>query len=590
MPQVPVLLTFDNLFLHLHPPSKPPFHHPTVLSPREHLSLASNAQQRQTLACAQRRQACNAQKAACKAAQGLESGYESLPDQTQAKHTHDSQDLTNQEETLANGLTLQQVIRLYATAQLLRELDHPLDLPTHLPRLLPPLVHSSLTVISSLQPVATGLGHHITHPAITKSEYIKLPFYDMTIADQIYPGQTTRLINANQSRAKRPWIKHALSNTKTNVPKAKDNHIFITSSPFASPHSSCPPSPLSQQDPQVPPEDTQTVPEDLEVDQVNIQTVPKTSTQHPVLDIAGPTTWTLSQALPVSLGAPTSDPPHSPITTTTANHLQSSTQAPPSQHARVTQVQPATNRCCQVSQPAPPTSTQPEPINVADGLPPTCGWTRTCGGCGRGSAVRVGEGLHVMLPGERAIPRSLGIRREGALVVPAPTLPDISLQRNSQSIGIASQPRTQTPSASQQTSNPPNRPPTAPAPCTTPGPSNINQPDCAPTTPQVSGTRPPTGNRQPPPKTLAGPLLSSLTRPNLPYLANRWAIQGKHPGLNPVARGDNRGARQAQAQVAALILSNPIVTRPTPENGAELVLDNDEEQAAEAAVAQGREP
>ncbi|QRW20675.1 hypothetical protein RhiXN_05664 [Rhizoctonia solani] len=73
-------------------------------------------------------------------------------------------------------------------------------------------------------------------------------------------------------------------------------------------------------------------------------------------------------------------------------------------------------------------------------------------------------------------------------------------------------------------------------------------------------------------------------------LANRWAIQGKHPGSNPVARGDNRGARQARAQVAALISSNPIVTRPTPENRAELVLDNDEEQAAEAAVAQGREP
>ncbi|QRW20685.1 hypothetical protein RhiXN_05674 [Rhizoctonia solani] len=132
-----------------------------------------------------------------------------------------------------------------------------------------------------------------------------------------------------------------------------------------------------------------------------------------------------------------------------------------------------------------------------------------------------------MSPGERAILRNLGIRREGALVVPAPTLPDISLQRNSQSIGIASQPCTQTPSASQQTSNPPNRPPTAPAPCTTPGPSNINQPDRAPTTPQVSGTRPPTGNRQPPPKTLAGPSLSSLTWPNLPYLAVLDVLKGR---------------------------------------------------------------
>ncbi|KAF8749130.1 hypothetical protein RHS01_10329 [Rhizoctonia solani] len=427
-------------------------------------------------------------------------------------NTPNSQDLTNQEETLADGPTLQQVIR---------------SLP-------PPSVHGSLTVISSSQPVATGSGHHITHPAITKSEA-----NDTVDQRKSIEGQA-------------PSDEHALSDTKTDVPEAEDNQsflaptsaqpprqsrssIFITSSPFASPHSSRPPSPLSQQDPQVPPEDTQTVPEDLEVDQVNIQTVPKTSTQHPVSDIAGPTTRTLSQASPVSLGAPTSDPPHSPITTTTANRLQSSTQAPPSQHARVTQVQPATNRCRRVSQPAPPTGTQPEPINVADGLPPTRGRTRTRGGRGRGSAVRVGEGLHVMSPGERAIPRNLGIRREGALVVPAPTLPDISLQRNSQSIGIASQPRTQTPSASQQTSNPPNRPPTAPAPRTTPGPSNINQPDRAPTTPRVSGTCPPTGNRQPPPKTLA-------------------------------------------------------VTRPTPENGAELVLDDDEEQAAEAAVAQGREP
>ncbi|CAE6431559.1 unnamed protein product [Rhizoctonia solani] len=187
-------------------------------------------------------------------------------------------------------------------------------------------------------------------------------------------------------------------------------------------------------------------------------------------------------------------------------------------------------------------------------------------GLGLEGVVQVGRGLVVVV----GVVQLSG--REGALVVPAPTLPDISLQRNPQSIGIASQPRTQTPSASQQTSNPPNRPPTAPAPRTTPGPSNINQPDRAPTTLQVSGTCPPTGNRQPPPKTLAGPLLSSLTRPNLPYLANRWAIQGEHPGSNPVARGDNR------------------VTRPTPENRAELVLDNDEEQAAEAAVAQGRKP
>ncbi|KAF8748373.1 hypothetical protein RHS01_10917 [Rhizoctonia solani] len=526
MPQVPVLLTFDNLFLHLHPPSKPPFHHPTSVTLERHSSpqsqsnlqgeyleqsqrsrtpsekgallVASNAQQRQTLARAQRGRARNAQKAARKAARGLESGYESLPDQTQAEHTH----LPRPHQPRGDACrrpTLQQVIRSYATAQLSRELDHPLDLPTHSPRLPPPSVHGSLTVISSSQPVATGSG-------ITS--HIRL---------LLKARQMTRLINANQSRAKRPWIEHALSDTKT--------------------------TPLSQQDPQVPPEDTQTVPEDLEVDQVNIQTVPKTSTQHPVSDIA----------------------------------------------ARYEQVS-------SVSQPAPPTGTQPEPINVADGLPPTRGSvrgggararararargsgpgrTRTRGGRGRGSAVRVGEGLHVMSPGERAIPRNLGIRREGALVVPAPTLPDISLQRNSQSIGIASQPRTQTPSASQQTSNPPNRPPTAPAPRTTPGPSNINQPDRAPTTPRVSGTRPPTGNRQPPPKTLAGPSLSSLTRPNLPYLANRWAIQGKHP---------------ARAQVAALISSNPIVTRPTPENGAELVLDDDEEQAAEAAVAQGREP
>ncbi|KAF8748367.1 hypothetical protein RHS01_10890 [Rhizoctonia solani] len=551
MPQVPVLLTFDNLFLHLHPPSKPPFHHPTVLSPQRNAGASLVPQSQSNLQGEYLEQSQRSRTRARKvhywwhrtlskdklwrvlSAGELVTLRRPLVRPPSRTH-HNSQDLTNQEETLAtaqrsNKLSVRTRPRNYRAAH------HPLDLPTHSPRLPPPSVHGSLTVISSSQPVATGLGHHITHPAITKSEA-----NDTVDQRKSIEGQA-------------PLDQHALSDTKT------------TSRSRGRP-------PLSQQDPQVPPEDTQTVPEDLEVDQVNIQTVPKTSTN------------TQSR---ISLVQHTDLVPGLARLPRRSYVRSATTQAPPSQHARVTQVQPATNRCRRVSQPAPPTGTQPEPINVADGLPPTRGRTRTRGVVGVVQLSGLERGFMSCCRVNAPSRATLGLGGREPCCTSA-HLPDISLQRNSSPLASPLSPALK-PSASQQTSNPPNRPPTAPAPRTTPGPQISTSLTVLPQPASVRHS-PSTGNRQPPPKTLAGPSLSSLTQPNLPYLANRWAIQGKHPSSNPVAQGDNRGARQARAQVAALISSDPIVTRPTPENGAELVSDDDEEQAAEAAVAQGREP
>ncbi|CAE6506126.1 unnamed protein product [Rhizoctonia solani] len=591
------------------------------------LLAASNAQRRQTSARAQRGRARNAQKAARKAARSLESDYESIADGTQTEHPHDPEIFANQEETFVNNPTFQGPIDPY-TAQLSRATpppDHSLDVSSHSSRLPPPSIHGSSTVIAPPQPVAPGSGHHISHPAIQR--------------------QMKRSIDTNQPAAKRPRIEHTLSDAETEVPETEDEQSFhaptsaqplqrfrssiiITSPPAPSPHPSRSPSPLPHQDSQVPPEDTQTIPEDPEVAPIDTQTIPETPTQHPVANTVRPAQSTLSQATPISLGASAPDPPRtqldsrarvvsteqpSPTATRAVTHPTSSTPVTSSRNTRTTRVRPTINEPPPASQPVPSTGTRSEPIEVSDDPPPTrtrgrgvrargrgrgrgCrpGRTLTRGGRGRGrgSAIRAREGFDAIPPSERTVPRNLGVRREGATIGQAPTLPpDAPLPTNLRPIDNSSQSRIQPPSTTQQTGHRPNRPTTASTPRTVPGPLTINQPNHTSAATPSSAVRPPTGNRWPQPNTPAGP--SSLTRtqpiagPSNPSAQRKhWATRVELTGLDPVAQSVNR----LRGQIAAIQPSNGVPTRPTSENGAELVSDDEEERAAEAAVAQGCDP
>ncbi|CAE7201206.1 unnamed protein product [Rhizoctonia solani] len=469
---------------------------------------------RRTSVRAQRGRACKAQRKARKAARSLSSDYESIADRSQTEHPSDPEGFTYQEETLVDSPTPQRTIHSYAAAPSpcpSPPLDHPLDVSAHSSRVPPSSVHGSSIIITPPQPLGPGSGHHISHPAITQR-------------------QMKRSIKTKKPADKRPRLEYILGNAKTEdeqsvsiLTSAQPPHqqfrasTLVTSPPAPSAHPSRSPSPFpcysSDPDLQAFLEGAQ-IPEDLQTCQINTQAIPETPTQPSAPDIASPAQYALSQASSASLGVYVPDQPRTqvdyhaqagsderhPSTAASATNRPTS-NAPPSssQNTHATRTRPATNE----GPPSPPIPTRgarPQPTtqlgatpDVVDNLPSTrgsaggrgvrtrargCGpgRTRTGGGRGRDTAVWIREALRVMSPSERAVPRNLGVSREGT-----------SLARASTSASMDDASHTQPPTTSQRTDNRPNRSPAASAPRATSSPLNATQPSHTSTATYSSG-------------------------------------------------------------------------------------------------------
>ncbi|CCO37226.1 hypothetical protein BN14_11380 [Rhizoctonia solani AG-1 IB] len=601
-------------------------------SERGALLVAENAQRKQASERAQRGRARNAQKAALKAARisNRNSNYESFTD-TQAN----LEDFTYQEETLVDGPTLQRALDSFAAAQPSQSNSAPVQsldfIPAHSSRLPPPSIHSTSTIIAPPRPVALGSGHHVSHPAIT-------------------PRQMKRSIKVYQPGAKRPRIGHTLSDDETEIPEPESEDlsfhaptpaqprrrfrasIVVNSSPAPSPRPSRSPSPCTHasiaQESQAPSDDTQTIPEVTEMAEVHTQAVPETPTQRQVPNIADSTRRSLSQTSSVSLGADTSNPPRyqsdlrinystqpnssqqrTAATSGSANQptLNSRTlPAPPipaqhlSQGSATTRAQHVgTSEGPPLSQPTHSTSTllrsNPDPhvpADITDGIPPIGGVLRGTGRSrararapgrtrtrdGRAHSATFGDqgGVRDMSPSEQTNSRNLGTRR------------------------MTPQPNKRAPplNSSQQRRDKRNHFYTTTAPYTTPRALRTNPQldrggnSSAVAPPFTNSVEPRRAIRLQPLENLAGP---SSTRTQITAGSSNTKRAPNHPndpartkpaGSDPLARSVSR----LRSQIAAIRSSDPTIARPTPENGAELVSDDEELRATETAAAKDRDP
>jgi hypothetical protein len=470
------------------------------------------------------------------------------------------------------------------------------------------------------------------------------------ITDQTCPGQMKRSIKVYQPSAKRPRIGHTVSDDETEIPEPESEDlsfhaptpaqprrrfrasIVVNSSPAPSPCPSRSPSPRTHasigQESQAPSEDTQTIPEVAEMAEVDTQAVPETPTQRPVPNIADSTRRPLSQASSVSLGADASNPPHyqpgprinygtqsnssqqrTAATTGSANqptlnsrtlparpilvqHLSQGSATTRAQHVGTNEGPPPSQPTHSTSTPLRSNNDLHAPADITDGIPPIGGVLR---GSGRSRARARAPG-RTRARGGRA--HNATFHDQGAVRNMSP-----SEQTNSRDLGTrrtTPQPNTRTASltSSQQRRDKRNHSYTTTAPHATPRASRTNpqldrganSSTVAP--PFTNSVEPRRAIRLQPLENLVG---SSSTRTRTTVGSSNTKRAPYHPndparvelaGSDSLARSVSR----LRSQIAAIRSSDPTIARPTPENGAELVSDDEELRATQTAAAKDRDP